>query len=153
MAKPKPLEKMDSITFTIPESEKKTWKEYAKDLGFPLARIIKETMNQKINHLKANSSKEQNEIMKEIQNLSETINFLNVKVEKNIINAPIPETEIDKDEITSRIFMFLSDFSSGLSRKKIIQYLNIDPKIVRKILVDMKNDNIIYNEDLKWRLV
>ena len=32
MAKPKPSEKMDSITFTIPESEKRIWKDYAKEL-------------------------------------------------------------------------------------------------------------------------
>ncbi|WP_369019453.1 hypothetical protein DSAG12_04335 [Promethearchaeum syntrophicum] len=153
MAKPKPSEKMDSIRFTIPESEKKIWKEYAKGLGFPLARIIKETMNQRINNFKANSSKTENEIMKELQNLSEKINFLNVKVEKKIIEAPIPKIEIDKDEIRSRIEMFLSEFPNGLTRKKLITFLNIDSKIVRKILVEMKNDNIIYNEDLKWRLV
>ncbi len=153
MAKPKPLEKMDSITFTIPKSEKKIWKEYSKELGFPLARVIKETMNQKINHLKANSSIAQNEMVKEIQNLSEKINFLNAKVEKIIINAPKPEIEIDESTITSQIILFLSDFSGGLSRKKLVQYLNVDSKIVRKVLVDMRKNDLIYNEDLKWRLV
>ena len=56
MAKPKPTEKMVGVSFQLPVSMKDKWKSYAESLGFPLARIIKETMNNKIDGLERKPS-------------------------------------------------------------------------------------------------
>lgn len=153
MAKPKPSEKMVYIGFTIAESEKTVWENFAVELGFPLARIIKETMNQRINMPSVSSNQQSDKFSKiifdEINQLRNEISELNVKYLDAIKSAPISESVnvIDTENIKKRVRILLCDLKT-ITREKLQDYLDVDSKMMRKILTEMKDSNEIdYNPE------
>lgn len=153
MAKPKPSEEIVSINFTIPKSDKDKWLEYSKSLGFPLARIIKETMNKAIyqNPDLENSNKMQKIISKDIEELKAKMELLSKEYLDEIKKLPIPEDHI---ESKGRIINLLTDFGP-LTREKLQSYLGMDGVELRKILSEMNKSKIIdFNpENQTWRVL
>lgn len=139
MAKPKPSEKMVTINFTIPESEKKKWLEYAGN--FPLARIIKETMNKAIYGIPdiEQSSNMQKTISKEIEELKEKMDLISKEYLNELKKIPDSDENI---EVKGRILNLLTDFGP-LSREKLQTYLGVDGSILRKILAEMSKSKSI----------
>lgn len=136
MVKIKPEESNTYISFTIAPSMKAKWVAYAKELGLPLARVIKETMNRVIN----------TPIEKKESNNNEMIyNFL-FEINKKIENLQHPTESnvvITQDEIKHRILMFLNDFSNGLELDVLSKYVNVESKIIQKALEKLEEEEVI----------
>lgn len=140
MAKPKPLEKMVNINFTISESEKNKWVEFAGN--FPLARVIKETMNKAI-YQTIDIDKPtllQKSMSKDIEELKEKLDLLSKEYLENLKKIPGPNEE--NIEIKGRILNLLSDFGP-LSRERLQKYLGINGDLLRSILAEMSRSRSI----------
>jgi hypothetical protein len=156
-------QKMVQYNFTISDNELELWRQYAKDLGFPLARVIKETMNQAINKPKVeNDSKNLfvDNLTAEISSIKEQMKTLYNQYFESLKGLTVQSTDLSIKDLIPRIRMFLQDLGS-LSREKICDFVLLkDPSdekriLVRKALSEMKEDGQIdYDIDNQtWRVL
>jgi hypothetical protein len=156
-------QKMVQVNFTIPDSDLVKWRQFANGLGYPLARVIKEAMNQMI-YKEISDQKTNNEFVNnlnvEIVNIKEQIRSLSNQYFETLKGITPPTTDLSIQDLIPRIKMFLQDLGP-LTREKICDFVLLkDPSDEKKILVrralsDLKEDGQIdYNiDDQTWGLL
>lgn len=144
MVKPKPTQKMVQINFTIIESEKEKWEKYSQDLGFPLARVIKETMNKAIYQQATKSeSFNLNLILNEISSIKSQFNDLSQNISKEIDDSDEKINDSQNiPEIKAKIISLLSD-CGPISKEKIEYYTGVEKNLLWNVLDEMKKSKSI----------
>lgn len=133
------------LHFSIPKELKEEWSNFAKKLGRPLTKVIREAMNQL---MYKESNKEQ---MSEIQKLKEElllrIDERNKKIESLVSQANLKSksntTKIT--ELENRIISYLKDVKEAKTNK-IAYVMGEEELFTQHTMVDMKNkDKLYYN--------
>lgn len=154
IGRPKKKEKMERIDFTIESTEKAKWSNFAKSLGIPLSKAIKESMDKIMykNESKNNQDSKVKQMLEEMQDSMNAIDKRYFDLLNSISNDKQEKTsnKQDIDKLKDRILIFLRKGPD--IREKIEKVIEIDKKQLRIILAEMKKDNQLdYNlESKEW---
>ncbi|MBN2156193.1 MAG: hypothetical protein JW776_09130 [Candidatus Lokiarchaeota archaeon] len=130
------------LSFYIPAELKEEWVSFAKKLGRPLTKVIREAMNQL---MYKEDSKEKVDLVQQLRNeITQKLDERNAKIEELVSQVNLTKKSDSKD-IEQRILSYLRDVEVSPT-KKIAFTMGEDELDTHKLLVEMKNQNLVsYN--------
>lgn len=140
--------KIKYLSFYIPEELKQEWMAFAKKLGRPLTKIIREAMNQ---IMYRESTKEQVDQIAEFKNeILTRMEERDSKIEELLSQANFKgdSSPAKISNLEERILSYLQDVGVAKS-KKVALILGEEELYIHQILVDMKNKNKLYYNNVK----
>ncbi|MBN1969893.1 MAG: hypothetical protein JW870_11040 [Candidatus Delongbacteria bacterium] len=130
------------LSFYIPEELKEEWSEFAKKLGRPLTKVIREAMNQL---MYKDASKEKVDLITQLRNeITQTLDERTEKIQEMVSQAKL-KSEFNSLDMEKRILSYLGDVKQ-VTTKKIAFTMGEEELDIQQVLVNMKKQNLVtYN--------